>query len=366
MANAASTLLRAVGREQLLRQAVRAAAKAPKTPNEAHASRAVLRHAQLQSVANWMRSQLQGRLDQLDGELESEATAKPLTKGRLPSLLASIDKRVANVLTSMRAQVEAWMEELALAVADKTKAGLEEHHGRKGGDVDANGLLDTPVLGATLEEHFEKLAQDAAFRFGAAACQAVAYGDTGEQLVERFRGQRKVLASEAVHAAAEVVTSLMDALVSSLGRVLDAAIVAYANEGAFRGGDALEGDDRANMGWSWVSQLDDAVCPECEFYSGNRWNVDFEPVDDAPEYPGEPPGSTHWGCRCAIIPVDLSEEPAPEKNFDGWLAQYSRKEQVAAFGEANLRAYQRGDITANQLVGQKDNLMTLQEFKKAD
>jgi hypothetical protein len=73
----------------------------------------------------------------------------------------------------------------------------------------------------------------------------------------------------------------------------------------------------------------------------------------------------HINCRCGIVATDLDQEKVPTQSFDNYLSQFSRSEQEAAFGKTNLRAYQRGDISAGQLIGQKSNLMTLEEFKES-
>jgi hypothetical protein len=112
-----------------------------------------------------------------------------------------------------------------------------------------------------------------------------------------------------------------------------------------------------------VAVLDERLCPRCEIYAGQRWTKEYEPVGDAPEFPEDPP--LHLNCRCAVVPSDLSEEPAPDANFDDYLAKYSRSEQEQAFGKAALRAYRRGDIDAGQLIAQKGHPLSPEDFEDA-
>jgi Phage Mu protein F like protein len=360
-------LARVIGEELAMRGLTVKAEAAPQSPNSQHAARALLRHAQLQSVANWIQTQADERLAQLAKEVASEARKHDPTRDakQLEPLLSSIDKRVENAFSDLGETVGNHLNTIAQVTATKVKAGIRQHHGHETGKVDLGKISSTPVLGATVEEHFEKMASDVAFKYGAAVRQGVKAGDTLDELIGRFNGESKVKASATVKAAVlGVALDLAVAAAESVNKVIQAAVTAYANEVTAMVGDTLEGESREAMGWEWVAVLDQATCEQCEFYSGNRWTAEYESVDEAPEFPDDPP--LHFGCRCSLVPVNLSEAAAPERNFDSWLSQYSRSEQVAAFGEANLRAYHRGDITANQLIGQKTNIMSLKEFEEAN
>lgn len=65
-----------------------------------------------------------------------------------------------------------------------------------------------------------------------------------------------------------------------------------------------------------------------------------------------------------MVPVDLEEEGggAPERGLDDYLKQFSRKEQESAFGKAAFRAYDRGDITAGQLLTQRTHELSPEHF----
>lgn len=359
-------MARCIADEQLARGLMVVQAADSQSPNTKHAARSLLRHAQLQSVANWVQSLVDPQLRDLGKALESEVRKHDPTQDpeELEPLLDSIDKRVKNTYGQIHDEIAGRLKGVAVAVAGKVKAGLREHHGREAKDAKPANMTQVPIHGATLEEHFEKQANDVAFKYGAAVRQGLKAGDTLEELLGRFKNVSQVKGSEPVVRAAQSL-SLLEAAMESVNKVIEAAVNTYANEVVQQIGDAVEpGEEQPELGYEWVAVLDQATCEQCEFYSGNRWTNEFKPVADAPEFPDDPP--LHFGCRCSLVMVDLGEPKAPEKDFDNWLAGYSRSEQVAAFGESNLRAYHRGDITANELVGQRNNLMTLDEFKKAD
>jgi DNA topoisomerase-1 len=401
-------------------------------PNEAHAVDAALVLAQLQSVANWVRAQAHAALAELQGRLVAlvRRQGPGEAPGTLPALFQAAQEAIASDFGALGRQVQRHCEGVAEAVAGRTKEALARHHGRAAGEPDLSGLPGLAVLGATLEEHFGKMASDTLFRFKALVRQAVRQGCTTEEVVARLKGtdgrpaeagglhSEDVVEAEdaghpfhgnqrtdpnlsaadasevsrcAVHAAEptpeqvaetgyaewkarqaaakklQVYLSFMDTAENSVNKVIQAAIAAFGNEGGGAAGGAAE-DEEGTMGWYWLAvheadgSLSDRVCDECAFYDGNRWDADMEPVGDAPEYPGDPP--VHFNCRCSLVPSDL-DEPAPDMSFRDYLASFTRSEQERAFGKFNLAAYRRHEITAGQLVGQRDNLMSLEEFRKA-
>lgn len=179
-----------------------------------------------------------------------------------------------------------------------------------------------------------------------------------------------LIAARAIHAAdvptaLQIATRLLGGTDTALDKIIEAGLTMLANEadaGAVDEAD-LSDEEEQDMGWQWVAVLDARTCEQCQFYDGSRWDSDFEPVDDAPEFPDDPP--LHYNCRCALIPSDLNAEAAPPKNFDDYLAGFSKSEQEATFGKAALHEYRSGNITAAQLIQQQDHSMSLDEFDES-
>lgn len=173
-----------------------------------------------------------------------------------------------------------------------------------------------------------------------------------------------------------VGVKIFDGTENSLAKVIQAAVTALSNAAdAASMEDDEDEDDETRMGFQWNAVLDDATCPTCEWLDGKTWDAEYEPTgENEDEYPGDP--AIHFGCRCSVIPVDLdAEKPGEVKtpdgktkpvSFDDYLSQFSGKEQESAFGKEALNSYRRGDFTANQLIGQKGNLMSLEAFKEAE
>lgn len=159
--------------------------------------------------------------------------------------------------------------------------------------------------------------------------------------------------------AINIGINLFDATDNSLMKFLQAAMTALA---ADADEDSIDDDTERNMGWTWITAGDANVCPICEFYGDGQWDSDLNPVGDSPELAdGKPP--LHFGDRCAFLPCDLDEPDSEPKDFSDYLAHYSGTEQREAFGEANLNAYRRGEMTPAQLMGQQTNRIPLDKFR---
>jgi len=162
-------------------------------------------------------------------------------------------------------------------------------------------------------------------------------------------------------------TRLFDATENSFAKVIQSAIQSLANELDTGLLDALPGGDVTgkSMGWQWLAVLDNRTCPVCEFYDGNQWTKDWEPVGDAPQIAEGPPA--HYNCRCKMVAVDLDETPVPrvkEARLEKWIDKLDRKALEAAVGPAVLRGYERGELSATELIGRDDWELSPDDFSK--
>lgn len=176
-----------------------------------------------------------------------------------------------------------------------------------------------------------------------------------------------------------VGVQLFDGTENSLAKVIESAVQALSHMvdvGGMGGDEDDDEDEEKNMGWIWTAVMDDGkTCPFCENLDGQKWDAEFNPAnDETDEYPGDPP--IHSFCRCVTLPINLDDEnpgevvlPNGKKepiSFEDYLSQYSGKEQEETFGKQALSAYRRGDLTANQLIGQRSNLLSLERFKEME
>lgn len=326
------------------------------------AAHQVMRAAKAQAVANWVAGEAKQRISKLEADLAKLVVDHGVAD--LPGLFAAARLLTVTAFDEMFYDVDEAMAKVAKASAKQAKAALAEHHGVEVGLPALDSVAGTPVLGATLREHFQKMEHDFTFRFRAAVRQGAQAGESVDTIVERFTGGETLVTaaedSEGVKRALGLQVRVADASESALDKLMSAAAHVFSQEAEHAALGGAEEGDAEDMGWQWVAVLDERTCERCEFYDGQRWDKDYEPVDKGPAFPEDPP--LHPNCRCAVVPSNLTEEPAPEASFDDYLAQFSRAEQEATFGKAALRAYRRGDITAGQLVNQKGHKISPDEL----
>lgn len=360
------------------------------TPNAKYAADVFLRAGQLQSVGNGFQQEMEEKTQALETELVK--AIKLGARSTTELILQSGTRLIIDTFSELKHDLSAKMNALVMVLHKRNLAWHAEHHGAtvsEGALISSADLVEnTPIMGATLAEQIDKLTADTLFRFKAAVRTGIAAGDNSDQLAQRITGvgahfdisARDVLAINivraaeatsglAVDAAADaakkrllVQVRLLDATENSIDKIIQAAITAFSNATDEESAD--DADTEKQMGWQWLAVQDANVCTQCEFYDGSKWDAEGEPLDDGPEDPGNPP--LHPNCRCAKVPIDLDEKEVPQNmNFDDYLSQFSRSEQEAAFGKLALRQYQTGTTTAAQLMSQKQNVMTLEAFKKA-
>lgn len=375
---------------------VLASRPAPRNANTRHAARAVLRMAMGQSVGNWVGKQLKELAEALEERLVATLRANDPTQpgADVEDLFVHASQLIYSAFATMAADMTEWMREYAQITAIGAARDIHTHHGIAAKPASLPPASKVAVLGAPLGEHFQKMADDMLFRFKAAVRQGLVAGDSLERLVQRIEGTDEngeaVKAAEPVLTLAEqslidaakkrmlVALRLADATEASLDKLIQVAISTFTKEAEIAAGGGAEeqtedegdtedqGDEaepEKELGWTWVAVLDSKTCEKCQYLDGKQWTKDFEPIADAPEWPDDPP--IHFNCRCSVLPTDLEADPVePGMDFDEYLTQFSRAEQEAAFGKFNLRAYRRGDITAGQLIGQKDNMLKLNELAR--
>ena len=351
----------------------------PDHPNMNHAKAMVLRTARLQSVANWVRTDIQPEIDALEGKLAGLVKDYGTGTTPLDDVFEFAQMEINDSFGRMAATTMEALASIALVCADVTRARYSLHHDVEPDEHMLTALDETPVMGLTVAEQFAKMADDCLVRFKGAIRTGLGAGEESGELVGRVTGEdepaENVKATSAttiktiIHAAApggyafEVALRLLDATENSLTKTIEAGVQRFAGAGDGAVSAKVKSE---RMGWQWIAIMDPNTCPQCEALDGCRYTNDYEPVGDSIAMVDGPPPA-HFGCRCHLQPVDLNGEALPEGlTLDDYLGGFSREEQEQAFGKENLRKYRRGDITPGQLTSQKTSMMTLENFKKAE
>jgi hypothetical protein len=344
--------------------------KAAEHPNDAQAAHAFLRAARLNAVANGVAGKLAAETAKLEAAVVKEMDDHTLTPDSdLSPLFQQFKILVTAAFERMARIAEDDFTKLHGVIVAQGAKALSAHLGVTS-DASAGGDVETLVMGAPLADHFEKLAADALFRLKAAVRTGVAVGDDAKELKARVTGMTVKARShehgDHIHAAAppaDIVLRLFDATDNSVLKVVKAAVTAFAQAADDAVQEGVPDDEPRNMGFIFTSAQDGSVCPTCEFYDGNFYDENKDPVGDSPELESEPP--LHFSCRCALISCDLDGEK-PDGNFASYLDQFSDQEQRQAFGDANVENYRKGDLTPSGLMGQTTHGLSLEQFKSGE
>lgn len=306
---------------------LQAAAKEPVTPqdnpNQRHAVKTVLRSARLRSVSNGFAKADNDRLDGLKKELERLTKANLPNQGKLFGLAKSeIDDFFAGLGDEAMQQAS----HLSAIIHHVNVNHLKQHFDAT---VDGHGLDPKKLLvfGTPIDEAYAKLGTDLFYRFKAAIRAGLAQDETPSEIADRLDGSiaaSPVNAAEALPTPEELIdrrltvgVRIFDAVENAFNNIANALVDSLAN-----GVDAEDADDdeEKTLGYEWVGILDAVICPACEAYTGQRWNEEYEPVDeDGMDYPGDPP--LHTNCFVGdtnVIPVGRILAITKRK-FDGYV-----------------------------------------------
>jgi len=301
----------------------------------------------------------------------------------LASLFAEYEREVAACFDWLKGELTDDAQELSDILSEHTLAAGAEHFNIKvaTGKNPSDRTSAKLVLGAPLPEHLDKVKSDLLFRLRAETRKAVEAGCTAAETVrrlglntnsEKISSKLVVQAGDVpcgtIHAALDPLAAisigirLFDTTDNSIMKFIQAAVTELASDADAESFDAM-GDDAPRMGWTWVSAADGRVCDFCEYMDGGTWDENKEPIGDSPELEVEP--AAHFGCRCALISCDLDDD-APSGNFESYLSRFSNEEQTQAFGPTALKEYRAGRLSPAGLMGQQDNEITLESFRKME
>lgn len=111
-------------------------------------------------------------------------------------------------------------------------------------------------------------------------------------------------------------------------------------------------NDDVVTGWMWLAALSQRTCPVCLALHGKRFalEVDF---------------GAHPNCRCTCVPITEPGQVFATTGED-WFREQDAETQRHILGNAKYEAYQRGEITLNDLVGEReDKTWGLVRFEKS-
>lgn len=313
---------------------------------------------------------------QLIADLAGVKNLTAFSEAKLKQLLSTTQSAIASAYDGIAKEQAAMLTSLAI-VQQKTAEGvinnsvgtvlIENTFTHNQLKVLASNAL---IEGAPSAEWWARASKDLQEKFADGIRQGMLRGETLGQLVERVQGP--LMGKTTAQAEAIVRTSVQT--VSNMIRQ-----------------DVYKENSDIVEGIQWVSTLDDRTTDICQALDGAIWDLNLDPVDDGPDYPG---AIAHWGCRSTQVPVlkswnkivenkELAEklEEAEAKNpgmrasmdgevpakmdYNEWLMTLPKERQIDILGPGKWELWEGGggNLSLREMIDQSGNTLTLKELE---
>jgi SPP1 gp7 family putative phage head morphogenesis protein len=352
--------------------------------NTAVQSKAVQAAVDLTRYEASQRVAIRSMLQKLQKTLISEiANGKgtEFTKARLQSTLDAANAAIAGTYKDIRGEQAVRMTELALVQQRVAEGVINNSIGAVLIDTTftpaqlKNIASNVLIEGAPSAEWWARAEKGTRERFADSIRQGMLRGDTIDQMVADVKD-------------GVIVRSTREA--ESLVRTSVQTTANVIRQDVYK--------ENADLfdGIQWVSTLDDRTTEICQALDGAQWTLDYEPIDDAPSYPG---AIAHWGCRSTQVPIlkswsDLAQEakgdpelaqklddieaqnPGTRASMDGqvpdtlkyedWLKDQSEEVQKDILGPGKWEVWDGGNgkLSLKDMIDQSGNPLTLAELEQ--
>jgi SPP1 gp7 family putative phage head morphogenesis protein len=206
--------------------------------------------------------------------------------------------------------------------------------------------------GAPLESHWNREAQNVAFRIGSEVRIGWSAGDDVRTMQQRVIGVGKRGAERGgvMQGAREGGRRVVDSTVQKAAHVGRSATYRANGANAIR----------------WQAVLDARTCPDCGMRAGKLYTLDGEPIGHSVPMVQEPP--LHFFCRCMLVPErhpkgTPADSGAKGDSFENYLASLSAAEQAEILGAGRAELYREGKITLQDLIGQTGMVLPLRALR---
>jgi SPP1 gp7 family putative phage head morphogenesis protein len=325
------------------------------TPTNAEVLRRYIRRGlSLIRVANGMTADTFGQLASLSVELRAALAEHSIPpSGRLQQ--AAVVREIEALILSRYARITATqiaglreLTTLEAAFAQRASA----YAAAPSRETLARAMTGMLFSGAPMEAHWQREAQNIAFRVGSEMRVGWNAGDDATTLRGRVLGQGRPGAErggvmQGARDNARRLTHTGTQRASQIGR---AATHRANGANAFR----------------WVGVLDSRICPNCGMRNGKLYTLDGEPIGHSVAMVQEPP--LHFFCRCMLVPErhkgGTPEDSGPRgESFETYLNSLSADEQSKILGAGRAELYREGKITLHDLIGQNGLVLPLRALK---
>lgn len=305
------------------------------------------------------RAQVAKRLKEMEKELLRRMAEESLTIGeraRLAKVIRDCDDIIEQAYKSILGGLP--VRGIAEMVADHTAEALYVVFGLDSIGVPTKDYFkslasDILIQGAPSADWWRGQSENIKLKFSAQLRQGLANGETNQQITARIVGKAGV-------------PGVMDIARRDAASLVHTSVQTVANDARRQ---TFKSNDDIVKGIRQVSTLDSHTSLTCVAYSGESWNMDFEPLGPKKlPYNGGTP--RHFLCRSVEVPItktfkelgiDIPEAPGTTRasssgqievntSFNDYLERMGTKYQNKVLGEGRAELWRKGKITLKDLV----------------
>lgn len=215
----------------------------------------------------------------------------------------------------------------------------------------AKQIREFTVIGNTIEEQFDLVAQKFHNNLVQNLRQGVASGQTDKQIADRIVG---------------VGPNMTGGVAEKTMRDVAAAVDTQTSAAADAGRRLAMKANGTNY-LRWAATLDLTVCPNCGERDGKRWTIDGEPVGHDIPYQPIP---LHPRCHCLYLPETIPQSVIDKglkqkETFNEFLQKLMPEEQNHILGKGKAQLWREGKISLSDLIDQDGEIVTLRDLKES-
>lgn len=320
---------------------------------------AFIRQVRLQQLATGMLREYAASLSALKEEIiglimqvnpgSNRANLK-LRLTRVGLLQDEIGTAIGDVMAELARRAQADLSDARDAVEEEEKKNWLL---LVGAAVNIRKPVSAPLVsGEPIKDVFDKMAEDGTRRIISVIQQSVEAEQTTEEIVNRVSGESQESLSD-LEIEGRKVEGAVRTAASGIPSEVNNRLETQEAEGIDR--------ELGPTGWQHVSVMDSRTTEICRQRNGKQWDMDKDPIGHNLAFALPP---LHPNCRSHVQWVFLRQEKATQMDFEDSLSMLTPAQRGSLFGDARIKRFEDGKITARDLVSGGGKQLTLEGFTK--
>jgi hypothetical protein len=322
-----------------------------------------------------------GQLKELEKELIKKLAVSEVGSENVIGKTAERAEQVNTLIEAAKEVIDKYFENLQLeldlegvseSVVNSTADAIEIHAGIDAASLPATSYFKAVqskvmIQHAPIADWWRGQAQDLAFRFAQQIRQGLSNAETNQQIISRIVGKAGA-------------PGVMDIARKNAASLVQTGVQAVANDARRQ---TFQANSDVINGLMQVSTLDGHTTDICIAYSGEQWNLQYEPINGStlPFNGGCP---RHFNCRSLEIPitktfrelgVDMPEPKGTTKassdgqisintSFNDFLIRKGKAYQDKMLGPGRAELWREGKITLRDLLDSNGRPLSVATLKQ--